>query len=178
MTKTYEPPQQGFSQSNSRALRNPWVLGWIALVVIVLSVNIAMISMAFLSNPGLVVDDYYERGKDYEKTVNARIAAREALGWNLSLEMDRKPVQHQPSRFLLTAADKVGQPLRGAEVKVHAYRPSDADADFDATLREGRPGQYAGELNFPLKGFWELKMTIRRGEDRYDVSRRVMVAAQ
>ena len=48
------------SQSNNRAFRNPWVIAWIALVVIVLAVNIAMITLAVTTNPGLVDKDYYE----------------------------------------------------------------------------------------------------------------------
>lgn len=177
MTKVAEHSDQGFSQSNRSAMRNPWVVGWIALVAIVLSVNVFMISMAFLTSPGLVTEDYYEKGQDYEKTINSRLAAREALGWDLNLEMDHKPVLNRPALFRVTAADKVGLPLRGAEVKVHAYRPSDAGADFEAVLEEGMRGQYAGEVTFPLKGIWDLQVSISHGDDRYEVSRRISVTA-
>lgn len=179
MTNTAEPIDQRFSQSNSRAFRNPWVVGWIALVVIVLSVNVFMITMAFLSNPGLVVDDYYERGQDYEKTINSRIAARNALGWGLSLDMGGKPVAGRPALLRLTATDNVGMPLGGGQVRVHAYRPSDAEADFEAELsEEATAGLYAGEITFPLKGIWDLQLTVTRGEDQYDVSRRISVVTQ
>jgi nitrogen fixation protein FixH len=177
MTKIAEHSDPGFSQSNSRAMRNPWVVGWIALVVIVLSVNIVMISLAFLTNPGLVVEDYYERGQDYEKTINSRIAARNALGWDLSLEVESKPVVGRPAQFRLAAADKVGVPLRGGHVRVHAYRPSDAKADFEAVLEEGAAGQYEGEITFPLKGIWDLQLTVLHGDDQYDVGRRISVRA-
>jgi nitrogen fixation protein FixH len=176
MTKIADHPDHGFSQSNRRAMRNPWVIGWLALVAIVLSVNAFMISMAFWTSPGLVVDDYYEQGKDYEQTINSRLAAQHALGWDLNLEFD-KPVLNRPALFRITAADKVGQPLTGAVVAVRAYRPSDAAADFEASLQEGLPGQYAGTISFPLKGIWDVQMDIVRGEDRYEVTRRITVTA-
>lgn len=177
MTKVAEHPDQGFSQSNRSAMRNPWVVGWIALVVVVLSVNVFMISMAFLTSPGLVTEDYYEKGQDYEKTINSRIAARNALGWDLNLDMDAKPAMNRPALFRMTAVDKVGLPLRDADVTVHAYRPSDAAADFDRKLEEGLPGQYSGDISFPLKGIWDLQVIIVRGDERYEVSRRISVAA-
>lgn len=176
MTKIADHPDQGFSQSNRRAMRNPWVIGWLALVAVVLSVNIFMISMAFWTSPGLVIEDYYEQGQDYERTINSRIAARHALGWDLNLEID-KPVLNSPALFRISAADKVGQPLTGAVVAIRAYRPSDAAADFEAKLHEALPGQYSGQISFPLKGIWDVQVAIVHGEDRYEASRRITVAA-
>ena len=51
------------SQDNPNAWRNPWVLGWLALVAVVLVVNAVMITIAFVTNPGLVTEDYYEKGQ-------------------------------------------------------------------------------------------------------------------
>ncbi|MCW8957281.1 MAG: FixH family protein, partial [Gammaproteobacteria bacterium] len=82
------------SQDNPHAWRNPWVLGWIALVVIVLVVNIAMISLAFITNPGLVTEDYYEKGIDHEENFNKRMAARSALGWSYRTEFPTSPVMN------------------------------------------------------------------------------------
>lgn len=178
MTKTAEHPDQRFSQSSRRALRNPWVVGWLLLLATVLSVNIFMITLAFTTGPGLVTEDYYEKGQDYEQTINSRLAARSALGWDLNLEMNGKPVQNEPALFRVTATDKVGVPLTDARVTLHAYRPSDAGADFDAVLGEGLPGQYSEDVVFPLKGLWDLQVTIERGDDTYDVSRRISVTAE
>ncbi|MCW8847766.1 MAG: FixH family protein, partial [Sedimenticola sp.] len=52
--------------------RNPWVLGWVGLVVVFLLANFVMIYLAITKNPGLVVDNYYERGQDYEKNMLKR----------------------------------------------------------------------------------------------------------
>ena len=68
-----------FSQSNSEARRNPWFIGLLGLVAVFLSVNIVFVAFAIQSNPGLVTDDYYEKGRDYENNVITRIKARNRL---------------------------------------------------------------------------------------------------
>ncbi len=71
-----------FSQYSKQALRNPWVIGWIAMVVLVLIINMFMISQAVITAPGLVNDQYYDKGKNYHKTV-ARRQQVESLGWDI-----------------------------------------------------------------------------------------------
>ena len=60
---------QGISQDNPKALKNPWVIGWLLLVAVVLAVNIGFISLAFITNPGLVDKNYYEKAEDYEENL-------------------------------------------------------------------------------------------------------------
>lgn len=177
MSESIDVLQNGVSQSSKRALRNPWVLGWLALVAVVLGVNIFMITLAFVTNPGLVSKDYYEKGRSYERTVQSRMAARSALGWDLALEAPGQIVLQRPAAFRLHVADKVGLPLGGAEVTMRAFRPSDADADFVMPLAEVTAGQYVGDLQFPLKGVWDLIVEVRQGENSYEIARRVSVLA-
>lgn len=167
----------GFSQSSKRAFRNPWVLGWLGAIILVLGVNVTMITIAVLTNPGLVVEDYYEQGRDWEKTINSQLAARNSLGWQVSLQTPKPARAGQPGLYRFVATDQVGVPLTGAQVTLHLYRPSDASADFDVQLNEVRPGQYEASIAFPLKGIWDLNVKVIRGDDSYDVKRRLSIAA-
>lgn len=166
------------SQDNPNAWRNPWVLGWIALVVVVLAVNIGMISLAFITSPGLVTEDYYEKGIDHEKNFNKRMAARSALGWSYRTEFPTSPIMNTEQLYRFSIVDKVGRPLSDARVNISVYRPSDADADFNVSMLEVAPGIYQAKVNYPLKGIWELTVQIQRGEDQYDLNRRTSVLAQ
>ena len=177
MSESIDVLHKGISQSSKRALRNPWVLGWLALVAVVLGVNIFMISMAFTTSPGLVAKDYYEKGRSYERTVQQRIASRTALGWELALDVPERIVLQRPAAFRLQVADKVGLPLAGANVTVHAFRPSDADADFAMPLAEVTGGHYVGDLQFALKGKWDLLVEVKQGEHSYQIARNVFVDA-
>ncbi len=169
--------ETGISQSNKSAFRNPWVLGWLALVLLVLAVNIGMVTTAVVTNPGLVDKDYYEKGRDYERHLLTQMAAKSALGWKVQLDPPERIVMSKPDTFRFTALDSAGRPLTHAKVEAKAYRPSDADADFSAVLSETSPGHYEGPISFKLKGIWELTLIITLGEHSYDISRRIIVNA-
>lgn len=177
-TKVMTDNSKRISQDNPNAWRNPWVLGWIALVVIVLAVNIGMISLAFITNPGLVTEDYYEKGIDYEENFNKRTAARNALGWSYRTEFPTSPVMNTEELYRFSIVDKAGRPLSDARVNISLYRPSDVAADFNVAMLEVAPGVYQAKLSYPLKGLWELTVQIERGEDKYDFNRRSSVLAQ
>ena len=165
------------SQDNPRAWRNPWVIGWVSLVAIVLAVNIFMISLAFITSPGLVVEDYYEQGRDYEQKINQKLAAWSALGWTIQTNFPEKPVMQQPESYRVTLVDKQGLPLSKANVRLKAYRPSDADADFSQIMTEIYPGIYETRINFQLKGAWELNVYVDHNKDSYQTSVPVFVSA-
>lgn len=165
------------SQDNPNGWRNPWVLGWISLVAVVLLVNITMISLAIYTNPGLVSEDYYERGRDHEQNVNNRLAARNALGWTFNADFPVSPVMNREETYRFNAVDRNGVPLSNARATLTAYRPSDAKADFSTDMHEIVPGVYEAKLNFPLKGLWEVTVNFKQGENEYDFNRRANVLA-
>ena len=166
------------SQSNPRAWRNPWVIGWITLVAVVLLVNIAMISIAFITSPGLVNENYYDRGRHYEKTLKSRIATRDALGWSISTDFPITPYINKPEKYRFNIVDKNAVPISNAQTTIALYRPSDAEADFELPMHEIVPGIYSADVRFPLKGEWEIIVSIKRDDDHYTFSQRARVAAE
>ena len=50
------------------AWKSPWVIGWIALVSVVLIVNLTLVILGISTNPGLVIETFYDRGQNHEKT--------------------------------------------------------------------------------------------------------------
>lgn len=164
-----------FSQSSKRAWRNPWVIGWIGLVVVVLGVNITMITLAVTTNPGLVNDEYYERGRTFERRFHQRLQERNTLGWQSNLDLPQPITLGSVQAYRFHVTDQVGQPLQHAEVQFSAYRPADATADFVRPLMETAPGRYEAEFAFPLKGLWDVIVHVRQGDKSYDVARRINV---
>ena len=162
------------SQSNPiPAWKSPWVIGWVASIAIVLAVNATMVWLAIDSNPGLVVQDYYERGQHYEKTLVSKMA--KDPGWLMTISPPAELIlgQTQPMRFSLV--DKAGVPVRPDAVTFHAYRPSDASRDFSLPMEQEGPGRYRADVAFPLKGIWDLLVSVRQGEDEFNVGRRISV---
>jgi nitrogen fixation protein FixH len=156
------------------AWRNPWVIAWVAMVAIFFSMNIVLIYMAADNNPGLVVDDYYERGQDYEKNMLKR-QARDP-GWEMQLQMPKLiETVDQPVVCRFSVRDKDGLPVSPETVTFYAYRPSDAKQDFSVPMQEIEPGVYEAEIRFPMMGAWDTLVSVKQGEDEYSTPQRVGV---
>jgi nitrogen fixation protein FixH len=143
------------------------------MVVIFFTMNMVMIFMAVDNNPGLVVDDYYERGQDYEKNLLKRLARDP--GWKMQLQLPRKIEVDQPVIARYSVQDQSGQPVTPDSVTFFAYRPADAKADFSVPMQQVAPGRYEAEIRFPLFGAWDILVSAKRGEDEYNTPKRIGV---
>jgi nitrogen fixation protein FixH len=93
----------------------------------------------------------------------------------LEVPRDVRAGEHAALRF--SAVDARGVPIENADVRVTAYRPSDASADFVAPLAAGAPGQYQADVVLPLPGVWDLNVTVQRGDERFVTTQRIAVLA-
>ncbi len=162
-----------YSQDNPQAMRNPWVLAGMGMVSTFLLVNAVFIYYAITTSPGLVVEDYYDQGRDYENNVMKIMAAQNALNWETKLAIPGRIFTERADTFRFSAVDSRGVPIMDADVSVVAYRPSDADADFKVRLNQAAPGQYQALIAFPLPGIWDLNITVVNGEDTFNMSHRI-----
>lgn len=153
--------------------RNPWIVGWLALVVVVLSVNLLMVYLAITTNPGLVVDDYYDRGQHYEKTLFERRAKSAELDTTLELPATLKV--GEPARITFSARLKSNRVLQIESADLYLYRPADASRDFNAEMRPLGHNAFSAEIRFPLKGVWDLIVHIREGGQEHNFPRRIEV---
>jgi len=165
------------SQDNKHAFRNPWVIGWISGILLVIAVNITFIVTAIVTNPGLVEEDYYEKGRDHEQNFQSKQAIRNELGWQMSLSPANKPVIGQPVTYSFNAVDSAGVPVSADRAILSAYRPSDVAADFQLDMNEVAAGVYSVETLFPLKGIWDVTATLHQGDNNLDITRRISVSA-
>ena len=165
------------SQDNKQALRNPWVLGWIGGILLVLAVNVGFSITAVVTNPGLVDKNYYQKGRNQEQNFIQQQRTRDRLGWEMKLSAVHPPVVNESVRYTFNIIDGKGVAIDGDKAILHAYRPSDVDADFDLDMQEIAPGVYSAEVVFPLKGIWDLSATLIKADDSLKVTRRVSVQA-
>jgi nitrogen fixation protein FixH len=165
------------SQDNKEAMRNPWVLGWLGLLITVVAVNVVFIVTAFKTNPGLVDRDYYEKGRYHDNNYQKKLEARNRLGWKIELTTPGSIVINQPGNFSVNISDRIGNPLKDAKVLLHAYRPSDSSADMKIELTPLTTGVFQEKIQLPLKGAWDLNVTVTQGEETLEISRRINVDA-
>ena len=157
------------------AWQNPWVWMLVGIMGVTLIVNATLITIAFLSPPGLVVEDYYEKGKSYlyNQAQSKEAAAR--LGWDLELDLPREPKLNLAEAYLVRAVDKQGKAIEGGVAEFAAFRPTQNGHDFVLPMREVGAGYYATEVNFTLPGNWDLIVTVQQGEGQLDIAKRIYV---
>jgi nitrogen fixation protein FixH len=161
------------SQDNKQAFRNPWVLGWLGLLITVVLINVIFIVTAFYTTPGLVDKNYYEKGRDVEKNFLKKRQAKNRLGWELSMTLPDEVIVGQATSFSINVTDAAGMPLRDANARLQAYRPSDADADHNVAMEKVADGVFQSRLTLPLKGIWDIRIVVQQGEEELEISRRI-----
>lgn len=167
-------PKREWPEKDS-ALKSPWIRGLIVMMFIVFAANVTMITLAFKTSPGLVVDDYYEKGKNYNKSLE-KMAAQEALGWGTELLIPESILVGEKTRYGLTVVDKSGSVLSVDKVDVYAFRPSDVNADFSTQMSLKAEGEYIDDITFPLPGVWDLVVNIIRDNDQFEITKRIFVS--
>jgi cell division protein FtsL len=178
------------SQKNKRALRNPWVLGLLVIVLSGVLVN-ARFVLNVLHHPVRLLDNDYTvlKHNQYDAKWVQQQAERSTLGWHASLNSpDRLAndslAKGDDARFILMAspavmqldlADKDGHPIQDGKVTIKAQWPGNPDFDFDSTLTEVSPGHYKGSLNFKRSGNWDLLIKAASGPSQFDTEQKVFV---
>lgn len=158
----------------SVAWKNPFVVAWFVILTIVLAVNFFMVSMAIVTNPGLVIDDFYEQGKNMDAILAER-KRMEQLGWQLKVDL---PVMSEgkSEKVVLNVLDKDNKPLEVDTAILYYYRPSSRKLDGEQPLvATGKPGEYQADFVLNVKGKWDLIMEVTQGDIRYNMGRSIMV---
>ena len=165
------------SQNNKKNWRNPWFLGMIGVVLAALLVNGVLIWYSFHHRSSLVDREYNTRNRKTDTETIKDIEAKNTLAWKINISQPGVVVLATPTAYAIGVADRQGSPVSGM-MEVLAYRAADASRDFVTPFRETSPGNYEGHISFALKGYWELRIRIKRGKDVFEVSTdKFMVAA-
>ncbi|MDP2760002.1 MAG: FixH family protein [Sideroxyarcus sp.] len=158
-----------FSQNHKTGLRNPWLLGMLGLILLVLTVNTIFIWFATHNQSTLVDREYKTKDRKTNTQMLSELGRQQALAWQTTINKPKELIQGKPTLYQISIADKNGQPVSG-EMEVEAYRASDASRDFVTLFKEVSAGNYQGYVNFPLKGYWELHIHLQRGADEFSVN--------
>ncbi len=157
------------------ARRDGWWIPWlfVAFFAVVVGANGILVVLAMDTWTGLETEDAYRKGLRYNEQIAAAERQR-ALGWQVDL--DFAPAGGRAGRLTVTLRDRKGTPLRRAEVDAKLVRPTHVGYDFALPLDPEGGGRYAADIRFPLAGQWDVRVTARRGADRYRLTRRISVA--
>lgn len=165
------------SQKNKQNWRNPWFVGIIGVVVTAVLVNTLLIWKAYHNGSTLVDHEYSTKDRKSDTETIDDIQAQNALAWRVTISQPKKIVLASPSSFEIDVVDRQGVPVSG-KMEVVAYRSADAEKDFAVPFTETSTGKYQGYISFPLKGFWELRIRVKRANDVFEVASSKLSVAQ
>ncbi len=148
-----------------RSLYIPWLfVGGLGLVI---AVNTVLITFAYRSPPGVIVEHPYETGLHYNQAIAAN-QREAAIGWHVSVGMT-------DSRLRVEARDSGGLPLDRATVTASFVRPIEGNVVPPVLLSESGPGQFGAMVSLPLHGQWEVTVTVERDGQTVDETTRVLI---
>jgi len=152
--------------------KNPWFLMVLGLIAAALAGTVWMAVIAGSTSPGLVSEDYYEKGKNYFHQAPEKKGTSQ---WRLNLlaPAGAKVGQLQTYRFYVI--DDAGKPLKAGTAVLYAYRPSDAKADFRVEMELTDAGTFTASVAFPLPGSWDLIAQVESQGRRVDIAQRLFV---
>lgn len=145
----------------------PWLfVGGFALVV---AVNAIMISFAVGSFAGLYTQKPRDRGLRYNQVL-ADQQRRDALGWRV--EAAWRP---ESRRLEIAVFDSGGRPLAPARLTAELVRPVEKRPPVGVALGVTDVGRFAGYVDLPERGNWDLDIVVERDDERYALTRRMFL---
>jgi nitrogen fixation protein FixH len=140
-------------QQRERSWWYPYI--FVAAFAVVVAVNGVMIWIAVTTFPGLATDKSYDRGLKYNQNLAAAQAQAE-MGWQVEIAAAK-----QSSGLVRVEGfykDKNAAPINELAVKAYLIRPAVTGHDRDIELSPQGEGRYAGALELPLAGLWEVRL--------------------
>jgi nitrogen fixation protein FixH len=142
---------------------------WPVLVSLALlftvGVNVVMLFAAKGDPNGTVVEpDYYRKAVEWDRAM-ARQKASDALKWTVTADISASTNASREVRVVLR--DSTGVAVPAADVRVTLIHNAEAAKTVEGALAAQPNGDYAGTLIAPHAGRWEVRVTARRGEERF-----------
>lgn len=145
-----------------------WPVLIVAALTFTVGVNVVMLFAAGGDPNGTVTEpDYYRKAVEWDRTM-ARQAASAKLGWRAVATLGDAAAAGRAVEVTLT--DSLGAPVAGADLRVTLIHNAEASRFIGGALPESAAGLYAAALPAAHSGRWEVRVEVRRGDERYSTT--------
>lgn len=121
--------------------------------------NIFLVSTALKTHKGVVSENAYQEGLDYNKTI-AAYEQQKLLGWHITPSV-RKDL------LAITVKNAQNKPITKAQVRAFVTRGDQKQFDQKITLSEKTQGIYQTDFQFAAKGKWTIYFLIKDHMNSY-----------
>ena len=138
-----------------------------------IAVDIAFIYISKVTWRGTVMDDSYEKGRKYNRTLMSTKKQNE-LNW--SGNISQKFIENKKALLIFDLKNQSNKIIKNAKVKIKLVRPVQAGFDFETELTfDKNNNNYQKEINFPLKGLWKIELRVFVDKDVFQYSQRIVI---
>jgi len=158
---------------------------WPMIIIGMLAVHVAiMVACAMIATHDssfAVVDDYYERAVNWDKS-QAALRASQQLGWKLQIEPRQQidPLGNRQIAFILT--DASGNPIPNAQLSVQYFHDAHANQAQRVTLvaDPGDSRRFTRTLPMRYAGIWEFHLIATANGQTFiaDRTQKILNAAE
>ena len=118
---------------------------------------------------GTVEEHPYERGLEWDRLQKKKAE----LGWTSTIKSNIMKTGRNDIIFKLH--DKNGLPLAASYVSVAISRPSTNAYDSHYETEKLRNGAFKATPNFPLFGYWDLKISVTKDSDHLTIDKSIYI---
>lgn len=153
----------------------PWI--FVAGMLVVVVVNVALAAFAVGTFPGLETVGHYRKGLAYNTNIEAaRLQAQR--GWRMELSFAPEaeaPEEDRRGRLRAAFTDHDGNPLSRLTVEAVLTRPTREGYDFRVPLSAEGGGVYSAVIGFPLPGQWAARILAGEDDQHFQEIRRLLI---
>lgn len=124
----------------------------IVVIIIGLSAVMGSIIIGRFVFDGKVVDAPYETGLRYDEI--------EALRAQLNFDIENRNLSIGDNEIIFTLKDKYVRPITDPQIRLIISRPSTFAYDREYPVYFVESGKYKTRVQFPLHGYWDIKVSI------------------
>ena len=157
------------SQNKQKPSKIPYL--FFAFFGVIFVVNMFYIYIAQKSWRGVVIEKSYQRGVDYNKTIELA-KKQKKMGWKV--EMRFKNLGNNSGILRVLIRDKNSKLIKNANIRAYFKRPTQDGFDFNMPMIFS-DGVYQARISFPLKGQWDFNLEINRGLDVFYAAKRYII---
>jgi nitrogen fixation protein FixH len=160
------------SASARRGRWIPWL--FVAGFAVIIAVNATLIVYALRTFSGLVVENPYQKGLEYD-TEKAQIDKQNKLGWQYLVVASPKAANPGQMEIELHWTDAARAPLDTLVLTGHLERPVENIPPLPVAFTAVGGGRYRSTVTLPERGAWDLYVTAARGSDRFEAAERLIM---
>ncbi|NOV20227.1 hypothetical protein E5S70_29925 [Ensifer adhaerens] len=150
------------STDPAASTKDHWIPGcFIMFFVLLFGLEAAFVALASRSFTGLVTDNAYAVGLNYNEVLAQREAEKK-LGWKTDLSFEQS--EGLAGQLSFRVLDANGQLLVADKVRATAERMSRFPQILAVNYERQPDGSYFARLSVPLAGRWFIRARIQLGE--------------